>query len=265
MSAKLTYLGWSGFRIAYPGLPEIVLDPPGGAQLPRDAELVICISHGHPEHFLGALAYLQDPSRTAPVTLLASEQVSRYLKRHSSHSEDRFIPCKAGERHDLDGITIGLFGWKHMSLLPPGLGPSLAHLFRLITHPILAAGIIADGLGGPGEGPMLGFHLAPAKGERILAYGEGMHRLLEEAEATKVGVAWPADLLLTAVEPEDLEQLPGLMQAAGAPKVIPFEAHRPWREGFGMSVVDLDALASALDSQGMQTATVAIGESCTLG
>lgn len=254
----LEYLGWSGLRIAGTG-GELCIDPPAGAALALDRPMHALLTHGHPEHVAGTLAHLRNPARTAPVRAAAAAPVCRYLRRHAVVPGDQIEACAPGQRFDMAGFAIDVFEWQHMPLLPPGIGAALQRLMTIAARPRLAANIVLAGMRGPWPFPMLGFRLSGAEGTRILVYGEGLHRRTDSGELDRIREALPADLLLAAVEPEDAEVLPDLFRRIGAPAVGLYEAHRPWREAFGMPLADLDALAAAVAGIGLRAAVLRPG------
>ncbi len=260
----LTHLGWSGFRIVFPEGTELYIDPPRGTVLPLDQETNFLITHGHPEHVAGTLAHICDPARSARMQVIASAAVCRYLRKRSQHA-DHFQPCKPQQRVSISGLDIDIFKWRHMPLLPPGLKASLNHIRGLVSHPGLALKIITAGLRGPLPFPMLGFRIVSPQGSRVLVYGEGLHRLTDRAGARQIGIDLPAEILLVAVEPEDLDILPDLLNTIGTPAIGLYEAHRGWREAFGMPCADLDALASVLETHNKHALVFRSGTSLPLG
>jgi hypothetical protein len=247
----LEYLGWSGLRVSGPA-GELCIDPPEGAALPLDRTVNVLITHGHPEHISGTLRHLRNPARSAPVRGAAAGPICRYFSGQATGSDVRFDACAAGDRIAMAGFTVDVFEWRHMPLLPPGLGPALRRVKRITAHPGLAARIVLAGLRGPWPFPMLGFRLTAPGSPRILVYGEGLHRRTRTAELEQIHAALPSDFLAAAVEPEDTAVLPVLFRKIGAPAVGLYEAHRPWREAFGMPLADLDALARTLAGEGIR-------------
>ncbi len=248
---EVEYLGWSGLRMSGP-CGDIWIDPPEGTPFPLDRMVNVLITHGHPEHVGGSLAHLRNPARSGVVRGAAAEPVCRYLRRHATRADDRFDACAPGQRFDIAGFTVDVFEWKHMPLLPPGIGPALNHLMMIATRPRLAARIVIAALRGPWPFPMLGYRLTAPAMPGVLVYGEGLHRRTGTEQVERIRAALPADFLLAAVEPEDAAVLPDLFRRIGAATVGLYEAHRPWREGFGMPLADLDALAATLAGDGMR-------------
>ena len=247
----LRYLGWSGFRVDWPDGTTVFVDPPEAAALPHDREAWIAITHGHPEHVAGAAAHLADPQRMAAARVLASSRVCAHLRHSSRHAGDRFRALDAGGSATLPGLRVQAFAWRHMPLLPPEPSLAVRHAAHLARHPGITLGIVKDGLVGSPPGAMLGFGLIPYEGPRVLVYSEGLHRRTRISEVRAAREQIDADVLLFAVEPEDVEVLPDLVAAIGARVVVPYEAHAEWRESLVMPRADLEQLSRDLASRGI--------------
>ncbi len=68
----LSYHGWSGFELRFPGSRPVLFDMPGDKAIPRDEDVCLIVTHGHPEHIAGTAGYLQDGSRTGCAAVFAS-------------------------------------------------------------------------------------------------------------------------------------------------------------------------------------------------
>jgi len=248
---SLSYLGWSGFKFSFPGSAPLFIDPPNDSSLPRDTDISLLISHGHPEHISGALGYLRDSSRQGAANVLAPPRMCAYLKRRSRHPHDQFQPCLPGTAHNLDGVIVDAFQCHHMPLLPPEKGATVERVKQLIGNVKLAVGIALDVVRGPLAGPMLGFRLSPPQGSKILFLGEGLHRNIKRENIAEIGANYNSDIVITAIEPEDHQVLPDLISATQTAIAIPYEAHMPWREGFKMPLADIDGLSATLAGIGM--------------
>ncbi len=261
---NMTYLGWSGFRFSWSRGPQILVDPPDIVGIDREREAWLLLSHGHSEHVAGTLNYLSDTSRVAPVTVLASPPVCRYLKCRYGRKDDRFISCLPGDVKTLSDLRIDVFGWRHMPLLPSGLRPSICYLFRLILHLDFTLKVIRNGLKLIKVGPMLGFRLVPKKGSRLLLYSEGLHLHTSKMEIKETRQLLNAEVLLFAVRPEDTHVIPDLVAAIGSSVAVPYEAHRFSRKWFGLSITNLDHIAIQLKNRGINVLTVTEGETIIL-
>jgi len=255
---KIDYLGWSGFHIHHAGADHIFVDPPKGTAFPRDAEVTIFITHGHPEHLGGILDLIRKGTAGPGVRVMASPTVCRYLARQNLRTDVTFHAVKPGAQKILDpAIGIEVFEWRHMPLLPPGAGAAVRHVLHILRRWPDAWRVIKMSLRGPrGAGKMLGY-LLRLKGDRdFIIYGEGLHRRTAIEQVAAIGQRAAGATLLVAAEPEDFAQLPQLVAASGASEAILYEPHRPWRDIFSLPHVDLTALQAAVAAAGVK-ATVA--------
>lgn len=247
---RVSYLGWSGFRIEGGESPPIFIDPPRDATLPTDRRIVLLLTHGHPEHLGGTHVFLEKGRGGA--LLCASPGLCRYFaRRYPSNPDIELHGLRPGDRMPLaDGVSAEVFAWRHLPLLPPGLGASLRHIRRLASNPTLAASILRAGFRGPRPGPMLGFRLF-VEGESLIAFGEGLHRKCRPQEAAAAAKGCAGGALLAAVEPEDASYLPRLIAATGATRTLLYEPHARWRDAFGLPRADVAALARRLRETGL--------------
>jgi len=267
MNLRLQYQGWSGCIIQaeeHWGLPQVVIDPAPEATF-SDKTMIVLVTHGHPEHIKGVSKHISATGRE-PISVIGSRSVCNYLRRHSAHRHDRFIPVAAGNHVQADGWNISVFGWRHMGLLPPGLRMKVFYLLKLFSNPLQLLRIVLDGLYGPRHAPMLGYRIEAANGESkpLVYFGEGLHRrtTLDQLESG-LGPLPPATLV-AAVEPEDVDQLPKLLQPYPISDVLSFEAHRVWRENFGMPQVDITDFTNQMENAGLRYRSLIPGETVQL-
>ncbi len=248
---RLSYLGWSGFRLDLPGEAVLYIDPPPGTLTPHPAPVCVLLTHGHPEHIDGTRELLAGTSGGTPLTVTASTTVCRYLARRYAGAGVRLRPVHAGERVQLTaGVRARVFGWRHLPLLPPGRGASVQHVRQLASRPGLALRIVARAMAGPLPGAMLGFDLDVA-GARIIAWGEGLHRRCTAAEVAAITGEHASAVLLAGVEPGDEQAIGALLRTSGAHTAVLYEPHALWRDAFGMPRAALESLRRTLDAAGI--------------
>lgn len=254
---QIEYLGWSGFRITLYDGAEIYVDPPKGTKFP-DQDLLILITHGHPEHLGGTLDHVRDMASDQQTTIVASKTVCRYLDKECRSAKVNFNPTEPLEVSMLSGgVRITSFEWHHMPLLPPGFIAPIRHTWHILKGFKHTWNILKMSLKGPkGAGVMLGYALN-INGESIIIYGEGLHRHCNAADVTFIGAIAPASTILVASEPEDIDDLPALVAASGAAKAIVYEPHRPWRDLYQLPHIDLEKLQQKINDRGIKT-TIAI-------
>lgn len=263
---RLGYQGWSGCVVRAPrgsGAAPLVIDPSPGCELEPTAATLL-LTHGHPEHVDGARAHLRRAQR-APVTVIASRHLCRYLERRSARHDDRFVPVAAGARVEANGWTVRVFEWEHMGLFPPGLVPAARYLLTLMRHPRGLLDIVRGGVTGPRHGPFLGYCVrAPATAGSLVYYGEGMHRRTSRQELRDALGDEPVETLVFGAEPEDAHALPALLAGHGIARTLAFEPHRPWRAEFGLPQLDLADLLTRLRAVGLDADALTTGETVTL-
>ncbi len=263
---ELSYQGWSGCVVRTPALSfatPLVFDPAPDLEI-EPIETMLLVTHGHFEHVQGALAHLRRAPR-APVTVIASTTLCRWLERRSKHPGDRFVAVSAGSRLEAGGWNVRVFEWEHMPLLPPGAGPAARYLFKLMKHPRGLAKMALGGATGPRFKPMLGY-CVQAKGSKewLVYYGEGVHRCTSREQLRAVLDNDPVDTLVFGAEPEDAAALPELLAGHRVAKMFAFEPHRPWRAEFHLPQLDVAGLAARLRAKGIDARLLAAGDSVPL-
>lgn len=262
MSAlELCYRGWSGFEVRAPGRTLLLIDPAPDRAI-ADERAIVLLTHGHPEHVAGVLAHLRQRAR-APITVIASAPICRYLERRTAGREDRFLRVAARDRVEVLGWQVRVCGWTHMSLLPRGILPAARYLGTLLRHPRGLARMAWSDLRGPAHAPMLGYHVS-AGAIGIVYYGEGMHRLTSRRGLEEALGPDPIDALVFGAEPEDVGALPALLAGIEVGRVIAFEPHRPWRAEFGLPQLDAEVLVSRLSAAGLDALAVRADQTATV-
>ena len=249
---QIRYFGWSGITLQH-GNTLIGFDLFGDAVtwdvLRQEPTVILCLTHGHPEHAGSLQAFLEAPQASphlSNIHLISSPDVIQHINRHGILAPGHVHPVKDGESVTIEGVKVTAFTWVHMPLLPPGLRPKVEYISQLILHPIDLVRIGTLGLRLPMNAPQLGFHIAYPDGMTVLNYSEGVHRLTNPREVERVAQNLPAELLFFAVEPDDVQAIPRWVEML-APKVAYlYEAHRPWRDLFHLPFLDVNAYAHEL-------------------
>ncbi|MEZ5077578.1 MAG: MBL fold metallo-hydrolase [Solirubrobacterales bacterium] len=251
---EIRYFGWSGVALLGAG-GAVAVDPFGEAAswaaLPA-GRAAICLTHGHPEHCGSARGLLASagPERLAGTHLVSSPQVVRHVNRGGPLGAGQVHSLEARQRVAVGALRISTFSWAHLPLLPPeSLRAKGTYAISLLRHPVAAVRIGLAGARLPMRAPYLGFHVTFADGRTVLDYAEGLHRLTDPREVAAVAAELPAETLLFAVEPEDVEAIPRWLEVLGPREVVLYEAHRPWRELFELPYVDLDRYATELQAR----------------
>lgn len=249
---QIRYFGWSGITIEH-GDSSVGFDLFGDAVSPdaldNASTVILCATHGHPEHCGSFRSLLRSPevaARASDIHLISSPQVIRYVNQGGLLPSANAHAVSHMEQIRIHDVQITSFFWTHLPLLPPGMRPKIEYATSLLSHPVDFVRIGLMGLSLPMNAPKLGFHLAFPDGTTVLNYAEGLHRLTDAHEVEIIARELPADVLLFAVEPEDTEAIPRWVEILNPSRVLLYEAHRPWRELFRLPYINLVDYAGEL-------------------
>lgn len=258
------YFGWSGVAIRHAGAL-VGFDLFGEAVTWTIAEeattTILCLTHGHPEHCGSLRSFLTTADASphlATTHLISSPPVVKHVAGGGVLPPDQVHSLQDAGRVSIADVQVTAFAWRHFPLLPPGLRPKVEYVTRLLMRPTSLVRIGFSSFGLPVRAPTLGFHLTFADGCTVLNYAEGLHRFTDPDEVEAVAKASPAEVLVFAVEPEDVEVIPRWLEVLRPSAVYLYEAHRPWRELFRLPYVDLDAYARALSARFPETHCTAL-------
>ncbi len=249
---KIQYHNWSGITL-HQGDTVIGFDLYGEAvtwdSLREAGTIILCVTHGHPEHVGTLRALLELPEARpylARVHLISSEAVTRHINASGLLAPEQVHAVRDGEQIAINGVQIAIFTWVHMPLLPPGFRASAEYILQLALHPLDLLRIGWQSLRLPLNAPQFGFHITYPDGATVLNYSEGVHRLTNAAEVQQVARDLPAETLLFAVEPDDAQAIPRWVEMLAPKAVVIYEAHRPWRDLFRLPFIDLEEYAGVL-------------------
>lgn len=249
---NIQYFGWSGILLEH--LNTVVAvdlfgDAVGWDSIPDAMPIVLCATHGHPEHCGSLRRLLSEAGASAQrddVHLVSSPKVVSYLQRFASLPPANWHSVEHSQRVTIGDLSLRVFDWRHMPLLPPGLGPKVEYAVQLLRHPVDFVRIGTSSLTLPHSAPTIGFYACFSDGLRVLNYAEGLHRLTDRREVEWVASEMPADVLLFAVEPDDTEDIPRWIDILQPSEVYIYEAHRPWRDLFHLPYLNLETYREEL-------------------
>ncbi len=250
---EVHYYGWSGVALQH-GDTVVGFDLFGEEVtwdvLPDAATTILCVTHGHPEHCGSLRQFLSAPTaRLAQTHVVSSAEVTTYVTQGVPIPAHNVHPIAHRRTVAVGETQVTAFAWKHLPLLPPGVGPKIDYALHLLRRPVELVRIGTAGLRLPMGAPMVGFHVRFADGTTVLNYAEGLHRVTNPGEVQAVAQHLPAETLLFAVEPEDAEAIPRWIEVLSPATVMLYEAHRPWRQLFQLPYVDLTDYAGTLSTR----------------
>ena len=249
---QIKYFGWSGIALLHDDTLigfDLFGDKVTWEAFKGDQTMILCLTHGHPEHAGSLRAFLEAPEARAHlpnIHLISSPDVVKHINRRGLLSADNVHPVHDGESVMVEGVKVTSFTWVHMPLLPPGLRDKMDYLMQLVLHPFDLMRIGLSALRLPMNAPQLGFHIVYPDGTTVLNYSEGVHRLTDPREVQQVAERLPADMLFFAVEPDDVKAIPRWVEMLAPKEVYLYEAHRPWRDLFHLPYIDVYKYACEL-------------------
>lgn len=252
----VTYYGWSRVALSHANTTvafDMGADRGLWEMVAEKSALVLCVTHGHPDHIAALRQLLQQPEATPHVSrthIVSSPFVINYLIKKG-------CPLAAGNMHAItdgesvsiaDAVVVG-FTWRHAPLAPPELRQKISYAAHVLAHSLAAANIALRAIGFPLQAPMLGYHITFRDGLTVLNYAEGLHHFTNQNEVEAMADNHHAEWLLCAVEPEDIHVIPDWLRILQPSSVLLYEAHRPWRELFGLPCVDLSQYGCELSQR----------------
>lgn len=249
---KLSWLGWSTFRLDVPGGPSLVVDPCVSPLLDdRHAGLsdlddvdAILLTHGHHEHIkdLGAVVAHLDP-----VPILAPPQVREYLIAYEQIPRASFVTAVPDETVSFAGVTVR--GWQFPHLPKHDVAGKLGNLRRdnplgaplllLRFWPRIVRSWFAINRQ-PEFGPFMAYDL-DVGGRRVVFTCEAFTELLSPDEVARWrDAAGPVDLAVVGVESGQEEAAAALTEVLAPRQAVACPVHATFERFYGKPAVDGD-------------------------
>lgn len=217
----IKYYGWSSVVIKSAGGGDLVFDP----FFSRDYETywsdlsdydnvrVICLSHGHHEHYTDAHKVA---SRTGSV-IVAPPRVCEHLHSHFGVPNTQLIPLKPGETVDVKGYTITAFPWYHRKInyLKFFMGRFLTGCRFVFTNLLHT----------PLDTPFSGFMVVTPEGTRILNLSEGMNDKMPSAEIADLKARHNPDAVIGGYQLQFEREVARCFKESGAPMGVLYHPH----------------------------------------
>ena len=246
---EVRYHGWSGVELVGEEV-RIGFDLPYEAveEWTRiDAPAALCVTHGHPDH-CGLLTRLERREETdLGFDLVAPKVVAERFRHLWAGGPNRVRHSGFGDYGEVGPVTIERFYWQHLPLVPAEPGRAARFASRLLAHPVELLKIGRAALQLPLSSPMHGYVVEWPEGPTVVNYAEGLHDETTEGELEYVAETWEPDVVLAAVEPEHAVAVRRCLDRLDPREAYLYEAHRPWRETFGLPLVDLEEFARRVD------------------
>jgi L-ascorbate metabolism protein UlaG (beta-lactamase superfamily) len=241
---RIRYFGWSSLSIEAPN-GMLLFDPFHraycGAQWSAiedyDGAHVVCVTHGHEEHFLDTPGVV----RRTGATVVSSESVCRFLRRRSGIPEAQLRAAKHYEPVEAHGFRITTFPWKHRDINLAGafsraiLGGNTTQLKWFWTSATQA----------PFYAPFTGFHVQLPDGTAILNYNEGFNTKMTDEEIAEIASRLRTDILLAGMQLHFTADLARGIAALKPRSVVLYPPHEKFHEMMGVASAPWSEFASA--------------------
>lgn len=234
MSATITYHGWSSLAIDSPE-GKLVFDPfwrpyCGASWFGPEAfdgASVICVTHGHEEHFLDT----PDIVKRTGATVVAGPAVCNFLRKRSHVPAKQLVPVEMMQSVEARGYRIGAFPWQHRDI----------NLFKALTRAVFQGNATqlkwawSSATNAPFYAPYTGYHVQLRDGTRILNYNEGFNTKMADAEIGDLARRFPADVLLAGMQLDFVADVARGARAISPRLVVLYPPHEKFHEMMGVS------------------------------
>jgi len=245
---RIQYFGWSTLSIEAPN-GVLFFDPfyrnYCGAKWFNLEDLgdpnVVCITHGHEEHFRDCPEVLKQSGAKA----VATKAICDYLKWRNGVARRQLNPISFDQPMEIDGFRITAFPWQHRDInvyvkVLKGL------LKSNLTMPAWA---ISSLINGPFYSAFTGFHVELPNGLTVLNYNEGFNTKMTDAEITALGTQFKTDVLLAGMQMHYMEDVARGAAALKPRIILLYPPHEKFHEMMGATMSPWEDFAEAVQDR----------------
>ena len=242
----IKYYGWSALELRANGR-SIFFDPffrpYCGARwfdLPDFAHAdLVCVTHGHEEHFLDVPSVLKASGAKA----IATPSVCRFLARRNRIPAAQLLPAEWGGQVSVDGFTIGLFPWKHRDInLAKAMSKAVFH-----GNATQLSWAWSSATNAPFYSGYTGFHVALPDGRTVLNYNEGFNSKMTDQEIGELARRFPKlDVLLAGMQLHFIEDVVRGAKALSPGLVVLYPPHEKFHEMMEVQSAPWESFADAV-------------------
>lgn len=194
--ARIKYYGWSCFEIAFDN-KKLFFDPMSRKYCDvqwskledfKDAN-IICVTHGHQEHYQDVPAV----AKYSGATVISSPEACKHLKKFYKIHESQLLPIRPYENNEVEGFKIGAFLWRHrdVSVFKAVFRPKIWNGIKWAWNGLLKCAFNA---------PFTGFFIETPDGLKILNYNEGFTYNMKLDEVKEVAEHYKPDILIAGAQ-----------------------------------------------------------------
>lgn len=199
---------------------------------------VICVTHGHEEHFLD----VPGVARASGATVVGCPAVTSFLRRRHGFSADKLVTLREGESCVLAGFRVTAFRWQHRDI---NLLKALSRaVFRGNTTQLAWAWSSATRA--PFYAPYTGYHVELPSGLTVLNYNEGFNTKMTDAEIAELGRRLRTDVLLAGMQLDFVADVARGAAALNPRTVILYPPHEKFHEMMGAKASPWERFADAV-------------------
>lgn len=244
-NALIRYYGWSALSIETEQ-GKLFFDPFYrkycgaqwfSAEAFDDAD-IICVTHGHEEHFLDVPVI----ARRTNATVVGPKAVTRFLRRRSGLPEDRLTTIDFEATLELPGFRIAAFDWKHRDI----------NLVKALTKAVFKGNTTqlawawSSATNAPFYAPYTGYHVELPDGTTILNYNEGFNTKMTDAEIAALGQRFKVDVLLAGMQLDFVNDVARGAAALNPKIVLLYPPHDKFHEMMGVGSRPWEEFAAAV-------------------
>jgi len=241
---KIKYFGWSSLSIESKAgtlFFDPFFRPYCGAQWSSLEDYlhadVVCITHGHEEHFADTPEVVQ----RSGATVVSSKKVCQFLEKRNKIPVAQLAPVEFDQPIEVSGFKITTFAWKHRDI----------NLFRAMPKAFLTANMTqlkwawSSATKAPFSAPFMGFYVELEDGTGILNYNEGFNSKMTDQEIEELGRRFKVDVLLAGMQLDFTEDVARGVAALAPKTVILYPPHEKFHEMMGVTSAPWTTFAEA--------------------
>lgn len=210
---------------------------------------LVCVTHGHEEHFLDVPAVLN----ASQARVVATPAVCRFLERRNGITTARLMPTEWGQSVQADGMTISLFPWKHRDL----------NLFKAMTRAVFQGNTTqlswawSSATNAPFYSGYTGFHVEIPSGMTVLNYNEGFNTKMTAQDLADLKQRFPkVDVLLAGMQLFFVDDVVRGVKALAPKVVFLYPPHEHFHKMMEAPSAPWDDFANAIRNQCPQVQVV---------
>jgi len=188
---------------------------------------VVCVTHGHEEHFLDTPAVVN----RSGATVVAHRAVTDYLRWRYRMPAAQLQPVPNGTTVEVPGFKVSTFTWKHRDI----------NLYKALTKAVFHGNATqlswawSSATNAPFYSPYTGFHVELPDGTTVLNYNEGFNTKMTDTEIGELGRRFRTDVLLAGMQLDFMDDLERGVRALNPKLVVLYPPHEKFHEMMGVS------------------------------